>query len=302
MAFAIAALGARARVDHHRAPTSVGRAPTRASSSARVAQRREGGQDLPGRLHGRGQDHARTRARAAARLARRGRRRADRGARAAHRGIDIFAGNGEPYFPRRRARGAPRPAARCATWSSRPAAARSSTRRTARPCSPTAPSSGSTCRSRDLLERIPADGRRPLAADRRAARAAVRARARRLRAGAPAARRHAGPGRSPGRSRSSTALDGNDVRYLVLSDIHANLEALDAVLAAAATRRLRPGARPRRPRRLRRRPERGGGPRAGTCARRRPSAATTTRSPPASSTPRASTSSRGTPSTGRTPR
>ncbi len=47
------------------------------------------------------------------------------------------------------------------------------------------------------------------------------------------------------------------MRYLVLSDIHANLEALDAVLEAAKRHRLRPGPGARRSRRLRRRSERG---------------------------------------------
>jgi hypothetical protein len=46
------------------------------------------------------------------------------------------------------------------------------------------------------------------------------------------------------------------VRYLVISDIHGNREALDAVLGAIARAGLRPRARPRRSRRLRRRPQR----------------------------------------------
>ena len=46
------------------------------------------------------------------------------------------------------------------------------------------------------------------------------------------------------------------MRYLVISDIHANLEALEAVMAARRAARLGPGARARRPRRLRRRSER----------------------------------------------
>ena len=55
---------------------------------------------------------------------------------------------------------------RFATPSWRPAGERSWTSRTAPPSTSMAYPSGSTCRSRPSLSRIPADGRRPLAADR----------------------------------------------------------------------------------------------------------------------------------------
>ena len=50
------------------------------------------------------------------------------------------------------------------------------------------------------------------------------------------------------------------MRYLVITDIHANLEALDACLDRRGEPRLRPHARARRHRRLRARPERGDRP------------------------------------------
>ena len=64
--------------------------------------------------------------------------------------------------------------------------------------------------------------------------------------------------------------------YLILSDIHANLDALEAVLDAADGQWDR-AARARRPRRLRRRAQRGHRPVRGARARSRSSAATTTR-------------------------
>ena len=60
-----------------------------ASSTRSRASASEGGQDLPGRVHGRRQDLARPRGRAPARLEGRGRRRAHRGARAPARCGDI---------------------------------------------------------------------------------------------------------------------------------------------------------------------------------------------------------------------
>ena len=76
------------------------------------------------------------------------------------------------------------------------------------------------------------------------------------------------------------------MRYLVLTDIHANLEALDTCLADAAGRRLRPDARARRSRRLRRRSQRR---RSSACRRSSPPrscAAITTKWPAASNRPR----------------
>jgi hypothetical protein len=82
----------------------------------------------------------------------------------------------------------------------------------------------------EVLARIPADGRRPLAANR-ATGAALRAAAGRLRAGARANRGGRGP-----RGGSRRAYHGRAartlMRYLILSDIHANLQALEAVLDA----------------------------------------------------------------------
>ena len=69
------------------------------------------------------------------------------------------------------------------------------------------------------------------------------------------------------------------MRYLVISDIHGNLEALDAVIGAMTRARLRPRARPRGSRRLRRRPQRGRRSRALAEPAHASFAATTTRSP-----------------------
>jgi shikimate kinase/diadenosine tetraphosphatase ApaH/serine/threonine PP2A family protein phosphatase len=80
-----------------------------------------------------------------------------------------------------------------------------------------------------VIERVPADGRRPLAGRSRADGAAVCAPPCLIHPGARPHRRVAP------RSRNCRAHPGVDwvLRYLVISDVHANLEALDAVLAAA---------------------------------------------------------------------
>ena len=98
----------------------------------------------------------------------------------------------------------------------------------------------------DLIPRIPLDGRRPLAANRRRARAALRRARGRVPHGAHphhrVARERGGGGRTHSRDAAPVAAllrtIGHDrltpVRYLVLTDLHANLHALDAVLADAA--------------------------------------------------------------------
>ncbi len=78
---------------------------------------------------------------------------------------DIFARAGEPYF-RAIEREISRSCSPSATSSWPPAAARSSSRKTASPSTWTGSRSGSTCRSRWFWPGVPADGRRPLAADR----------------------------------------------------------------------------------------------------------------------------------------
>ena len=83
-----------------------------------------------------------------------------------------------------------------------------------------------------LLDRIPADGRRPLANDRVQMATAVREPPPRLPAGAHAPRCLPGPLGRAGRTTHRAARVA--MRYLVLSDIHSNLEALNAVLRASA--------------------------------------------------------------------
>ena len=80
-----------------------------------------------------------------------------------------------------------------------------------------------------VIERVPADGRRPLAADRDADGTALRAPAGRLQ---PGARPHRCVAAGARNRRAHPGVDWV-LKYLVISDIHANLEALDAVLTAA---------------------------------------------------------------------
>ena len=97
--------------------------------------------------------------------------------------------------------------------------------------------------------------RRPAAAGRRSCTdgSAICASAAGLRPGARPGRRDPADSRS---RRTAARLDRvlADMRYLILSDIHANLEALEATLAAAGECDAR--ARARRSGRLRRRPQR----------------------------------------------
>ena len=232
-----------------------------------------------------------------ARLARRRHRRAHRGAGGPHDRVDLRARR-RTVFPRRRARGAPRSAAVAPRRSSPPAAARSSTPRTAPPSIATGSRSGSTCRSRS--DRSPARRRSAAAGGgpRRSSSGCIAARRAGVPAGPPPARRRAAPRRRPGRA-GRGRIGRRDMRYLVLSDIHGNLEALDAVLAAVEPRGYDAtlvlgdlvgyGADPNAViDRVR-----------GLDAARASSAATTTRSPPAWRTRRASTPSRAARSAGR---
>ena len=81
-----------------------------------------------------------------------------------------------------------------------------------------------------VIERVPADGRRPLAADRAQMEQLYRAAAARVRAGARTGRCVAA---GPRGRRAAARVDrtSDAMQYLVLSDIHANLEALEAMLA-----------------------------------------------------------------------
>ena len=97
----------------------------------------------------------------------------------------------------------------------------------------------------DLIPRIPLDGRRPLAADRAQLERLYAARVDAYRLAhvrvCAAARAGRGRRRSHPRGDSRAAADpravrrriADAVRYLILSDLHANLQALDAVLADA---------------------------------------------------------------------
>ena len=79
---------------------------------------------------------------------------------------DLFATQGEPYFRAVERSVLVDQIAVRALSSSRPAAARSSIRRTARSSTATATSVWLDVPLRQLIQRVPADGRRPLAADR----------------------------------------------------------------------------------------------------------------------------------------
>ena len=108
-----------------------------------------------------------------------------------------------------------------------------------------------------LIARVPADGRRPLAADRaeferlyhRAAR--PRTSRRTLSRGRRSHASRAFPAIVETRLASTGSRALTSMRYLILTDIHANLEALETCLARRAGARLRRDARARRHRRLR---------------------------------------------------
>ena len=144
MAMAIAAL-ARKR------PSTIDGAeawpfPIPASSRRWAGWWREGRQTLRGRLHGGRQNHAGAGAGEAARLARGGYRRVDRTARAPD-GRRYLRAPRRAVFSRRRTARSCSTSCRPGTWSSPPAAARSSIRRTAPRSTATACRSGSTRRS-----------------------------------------------------------------------------------------------------------------------------------------------------------
>ena len=240
---------------------------------ARDASARESGQALSGRVHGRRQDDRGARPRRAARLARRGRRRADRGARAAVGRRASSRERGEPYF-----RAVEREIVR-ELLPLRHIVVATGGGTFVEPDNRAAINGdGAVGLARRAVrdDRAAAAGRRPAAARRRpravGARCISGARSptgRRTcastcpRRGARDRRARAGLARilSTATSIRAARNEQRSMRYLVLSDIHANLEALDAVLAA---RRGRVGrrARPRRSRRLRRRAQRGHRPRA----------------------------------------
>ena len=163
---------------------------------------------------------------------------------------DIFARHGEAYF-----RAAEREILRlllpCATPSSPPAAARSWIPRTSRRSISTALSVWLDVPLATVIARLPADGRRPLAADRAQMERLFALRQAAYAQRAPAHRCRRGPRRRDRRAHARTARDWLTVRYLLLSDIHANIDAFDTVLDARG-RALGPRHRARRSRRLRR--------------------------------------------------
>ena len=163
MAFAIAAL-ARTLAVESTAPTR-SRFPIPASSRRWPGSSRESRQGLPGRIHGGRQDHRRPRAGEAARLAGRGHRRAHRAARAPA-GLGHLRETRRAVLPRRRTRGARRAARHPPSSWSPPAAARSSTRQNRAAINHDGVSVWLDVPLDRLIARVPADGRRPLAADR----------------------------------------------------------------------------------------------------------------------------------------
>ena len=181
------------------------------------------------------------------RLAGRGHRRADRGARAAHRSPTSSRSTASRISAPPSARSSSC-CCRCGTSSSRPAAARSWIPRTAPRSTWTACRSGSTCRSRSCSRgsRSTAGGRWPPTAPRWSGCSRC--------AWPPTARRQlrVDAGGAPGRGGGAN----HRMRFLILSDIHANVDAFDAVLDAAPREHVGPRARARRPGRLRRRAER----------------------------------------------
>ena len=197
---------------------------------------------------------------------------------------DIFAKHGEPYFRAAERAGADRAARPRGTSSWRPAAAPSSIRRTA----PSSTSDGLSVWLDVPLDRADraGAGRRPAAAGRRSrrVRTAVSSTARGVRTGARPARCRPRQRRRAGRT--ARRLAGALMRYLVLTDIHANLEALDTCLADARARGYDADARARRSRRLRRRSRTRSSSACRRSSRWRSCAATTTRSRAASSRPR----------------
>ena len=141
----------------------------------------------------------------------------------------IFAREGEAYF-RAVERAVLLDLLPCGISSSPPAAARSSTPTTARPSTATGSRSGSTCRSprSSIASRQTDAGRSPPTASN--------SNASTPRGGWPISRRTCDS--MPRRAASAISWSRSsppwtcDMRYLILSDIHGNLEALEAVLAA----------------------------------------------------------------------
>ena len=234
MAFAIAALGATGPT-RSKAPTSSPcRIPPSSTTSGGCA--REGRQDLPGRLHGR---RARAPSPARSPSVSTGRSRTSTSwiEREERRDIPTHLPAGRrAVLPGPRAGGADRRCCPSAARSSRPAAAPSS-----------------IPPNRELMLRdgavvwldvavldaswtgCPLDGRRPLAADR-----AARWNSFIISASRPIARRTSASTRdaAPLRSWSIKSSSGYEelMRYLVISDIHANLEAYESVMAAPRNR------------------------------------------------------------------
>ena len=196
----------RAAVDHRRRGcrsriSYPGFFETLRRSAALDVRRREGRQDLPRRLHGGRQDDGGARAGASGwtgeavdideLIEQRERSRSPRSSpstasryfRAVERAGAHATSVGAPPPGRRDRRRHVRRSARIAPRST-----------------PTASRSGSTCRSSALIARVPADGRRPLAADRAGVRTPVSSAARGLRAGAHPARRRARQRRRAGRT------------------------------------------------------------------------------------------------------
>src|SRR5579872_4621722 len=193
---------------------------------------RESRQGVPGRVHGCGQVHARPRARKAPRLAIRRRRRAHRTTRARSGGLHLRAPR-RAVLPRGGARRAGRAAGAAA---SRGRDRRRHVRGSAEPRGDQRGRRvGVARRAARAVDRADS-ARRPPAAGRRSRRlrTPVSSAARGVRAGPRPAGRRAG---RRGCARGRTArLAGTLMRYLVLTDIHANLEALDACVADARAR------------------------------------------------------------------
>src|ERR1035437_1179318 len=214
------------------------KAPTQSGSRIRTfstpwtGSSREGGQGVPRRVHGGRQDDSRARARQAPRLAGGGHRRAHRAARASV-GRRHLRPARRSLLPRRRAGGAP------GADAGAPPRGRHRRRDLRRSPEPgrdqqrwrvgVARRAARTRDRADAGRRPPSAGRRP-----RRIRAPLSRAARGLSVRARPARRRT---RERGRAgRAVARLAGELMRYLVLTDIHANLEALDACIADARTR------------------------------------------------------------------
>ena len=184
---------------------------------------------------------------------------------------------GRGVLPRGRARRCSSTSCRAAISSSPPAAAPSSTPQNRAAINRDGVSVWLDVPLDRLIDRVPADGRRPLAADRAEFERLYHHAARGLRAGARPARCRPRQRRRAGRAARRLA-GARDMRYLVLTDIHAQPRSARRLPGRRAARGYDADARARRPGRLRRRSERRhrARPRAEP---RRSSAATTTRSP-----------------------